>query len=72
MNKPDWEDAPEWAQWLACDEYGPWGWYAKKPRIFGDYCWDIHDSNDPDDKWSSVDAEWVKNDDWMETLEQRP
>lgn len=29
--KPDWKDAPEWAQWLAMDEDGSWGWYSHKP-----------------------------------------
>ena len=36
--KPDWKDAPEWAQWLAMDEDGVWVWYENKPvlkvRIF--------------------------------------
>ena len=31
QNKPSWEDAPEWAEWLAQDSYGCWGWYQIKP-----------------------------------------
>lgn len=30
MNKPDWKDAPEWANWLAQDESGFWGFFSKK------------------------------------------
>jgi hypothetical protein len=28
--KPDWKDAPEWAQWLTFDRDG-WWWFDKKP-----------------------------------------
>ena len=31
MNKPDWKDAPDWAEWLAMDESGDWYWYEIKP-----------------------------------------
>jgi hypothetical protein len=30
--KPDWKDAPEWANWLAMDEDGDWYWYSSAPR----------------------------------------
>lgn len=33
MYKPDWKDAPEWAQYLAMDPDGSWWWYASKPRV---------------------------------------
>ena len=33
MNKPDWKDAPEWANWLAIDEYDEWYWYEFKPQF---------------------------------------
>jgi hypothetical protein len=29
--KPDWKDAPEWANWLAMDESGEWYWYDMAP-----------------------------------------
>lgn len=28
---PDWKDAPEWAQWLACDADGTWYWFEDRP-----------------------------------------
>ena len=34
--KPSWDDAPEWAQWLAKDDDGKWFWYENKPvRVDG-------------------------------------
>lgn len=32
MNKPDWKDAPWWANYLAMDANGVWCWFADKPR----------------------------------------
>ncbi|AVO23690.1 hypothetical protein [Xanthomonas phage XPP1] len=30
--KPNWLDAPEWANFLAMDTDGAWVWYEKHPR----------------------------------------
>lgn len=30
--KPSWDDAPEWAKWLAVDPDGDWFWYENKPE----------------------------------------
>lgn len=32
MNKPDWKDAPEWAEWLAQIASGDWYWYEEEPN----------------------------------------
>lgn len=32
------EDAPQWARWLAQDEYGEWWVFGNKPNA-GDYSW---------------------------------
>ena len=29
--KPSWNDAPEWAQYLAADKDGAWYWYEREP-----------------------------------------
>lgn len=29
--KPDWKDAPEWAQWVAHDANGDWWWFEVEP-----------------------------------------
>jgi hypothetical protein len=37
--KPDWKDAPEWAQWLARSSDGNWTWFEFEPELddTGDY-----------------------------------
>ncbi|MCW0413516.1 hypothetical protein NG831_06340 [Xanthomonas sacchari] len=32
MSKPSWDDAPEWANWLALECYGIWYWHEWKPE----------------------------------------
>ncbi len=36
--KPDWKDAPEWANWMAMDCDGEWYWYADVP-LAGCFYW---------------------------------
>lgn len=31
--KPSWENAPEWANWLAMDYDGTWWWYSNLPKF---------------------------------------
>lgn len=73
-DKPSWDDAPDWAMFLAQDEYGAWGWYESKPVVFDGYCWDIEKYQD---KWcrpKNFDAfsRFMINSKWRETLEARP
>jgi hypothetical protein len=35
--KPDWKDAPEWANWLAQDKDGHWYWFEKLPWLDGGF-----------------------------------
>ena len=38
--KPDWKNAPEWANWLAMDNSGEWFWYEIEPLyISNDDSW---------------------------------
>lgn len=40
MIKPDWKDAPEWANYLAQDECGAWWWYECEPSYCSfNNCW---------------------------------
>ena len=63
--KPDWADAPEWANWLAIDFSQRWYWYEHKP------------CENRFDRWitgtgrfeSCVPFEKIS---WSQTLEQRP
>lgn len=34
--KPDWKDAPEWANWLAMDSSGKWYWWEYEPEFTGE------------------------------------
>lgn len=36
MNKPSWDSAPEWANYLAMDEDGTWWWYQNEPVPISD------------------------------------
>jgi len=33
MNKPNWNDAPPWADWLAMDSDEQWYWHAYEPQL---------------------------------------
>ena len=60
--KPDWKDAPEWANYLAMDEDGNWYWYESEPRPWSTY-------------WGRTCGQTClasESEDWTETLEQRP
>lgn len=63
QNKPSWEDAPEWGEWLAQDEDGEWKWLAGLP---GKYV----------DGWTAVKikgcCKGLDLGDWRDTLEKRP
>lgn len=46
MSKPNWKDAPAWAQWLSMDGDGLWSWWEIKPE------WD----DEAKDWFISIDA----------------
>lgn len=61
--KPNWKDAPEWAQYLAQDSDGSWYWYEQKPEH--DFTW-----------WKPVNVSKFQtaeiSSDWQDSLEKRP
>lgn len=62
--KPDWKNAPEWANWLAEDANGFWYWYADQPWIEG-----------IDSVWSCGGAykrASMPDGSWRDSLEPRP
>jgi hypothetical protein len=70
--KPSWDDAPEWAQWLTQGRYGGWIWWELKPKVTD---WAGCDMN----YWVSLftgrtegAGESPPSQDWRDTLEQRP
>lgn len=60
--KPSWDDAPEWANYLARDKNGQWFWYENKPIALTGY-W-----NNQTGKTMAIN----EVNDWKETLEKRP
>lgn len=64
-DKPDWKDAPDWAEYLAQHYCGSWMWFDAKPRASG-FAWCGTDRFEPAGRGD-------KNpDSWLDTLEQRP
>lgn len=65
--KPDWEDAPAWAQWRAQCKDGYWIWFRSKPRLVKRYGY-----------WTSTNPTRLiagfedPTPDWTNTLEERP
>ena len=60
--KPEWKDAPEWANYLAMDSDGEWFWYESPPGI-GLKCWRVSEG-----ACSNAGTEQH----WRETKEARP
>jgi len=68
--KPDWKDAPEWANYLAMNGSGWWFWFKEKPFISEYYS-----------EWLPSDyliggscraGGYCGANNWLESLEQRP
>lgn len=71
---PSWDDSPKWANWLAQDEDGRWGWYSLKPTLDDEPTefspqrndqWWLADS---DERTISADA----RSGWRSSLQPRP
>ena len=61
---PNWEDAPEWANWLAQDKSGAWFWHIEKPcpRDTGNCSW----------IGGRYQSATKLNKNWQQTLQERP
>jgi len=71
VTKPEWKDAPAWANWLAQDKDGWWAWWNIVPLVCerGE-CWN---QGKPMENWEYLDihvSEVVG--DWKDNLEARP
>jgi hypothetical protein len=70
MSKPNWDDAPDWANWVAMDRGGHWYWHAGEPF------WDSYDGawydNDFDDEITLLACSDMSEIDPSSTLEGRP
>jgi hypothetical protein len=72
--KPNWENAPEWAQWLAQDADGQWCWFRHKPLKESEPAmWNNNLSlsvkGQPQWQRASKQSSSVN---WRRTLEERP
>lgn len=69
INRPSWNDAPQWAQWLAQDEDGEWWWHQEEPEL-------SHEEGcfDSGGRLESICAgiDDIAGHDWRDTLEPRP
>lgn len=74
INKPSWENSPEWAQYLAMDKNGDWVFYESR-QLSPDYCeWYIEDGHDVDHDIYELASRAIfvpAGYDWKETLEHR-
>lgn len=68
QNKPSWEDAPEWAEWLAQHASGYWAWGCGNPAADAK-AWEGV-GEDWEVQWSGCAGEVLG--DWRDTLERRP
>ncbi len=69
--KPDWKDAPKWANWLAQHGDGSWWWFEERPKadtMFRIWTTRYQCNNEfafvPDEK------QYIPT--WMHTRERRP
>lgn len=65
MSKPDWKDAPDWANYLSREPGGEWYWSETKPKVHCDGFWETEIG-----RWECANPDWEN--DWYETLEERP
>jgi hypothetical protein len=66
QNKPSWEGAPEWAEWLAQDSDGEWFWFIDRPVI---YKFTFQPVKSPQGIQLASKGEVLG--DWRDTLERR-
>lgn len=69
--KPEWSEAPEWANWLAQDLNGSWYWYASRPSE-GVTHWRAADVTGQSLVPSVARYKGNDEPEWKETLEERP
>lgn len=70
QNKPSWDEAPSWAEWLCQRDDGMWFWLVREPRL-SDAGWETnHESRSAYAAGDQVEKHIIG--DWRDTLERRP
>ncbi|MFC7091932.1 hypothetical protein ACFQH5_20530, partial [Halomonas salifodinae] len=72
INKPSWDDAPEWAEWLAQDEDGSWWFFNGRPKLAADFWYHGDHKEDPRFGKKALNGGLPAGHDWRQTLERRP
>lgn len=73
QNKPSWEDAPEWAEWLAQDDDGEWKWLGHNPsKYINGWTANKLSCCKKMGPYGSVIEKGTILGDWRDTLEKRP
>lgn len=68
INKPSWDDAPKWAEWLAQDADGQWNWFDEEPYMdLKEWCIAYQEM-----VGKARRGALVAGLDWRQTLERRP
>ena len=60
---PDWNDAPEWANYLAQDKNGGWYWYENRP---------ILEINRWDEEGQEPERAYPRSNEWQKSLQPKP
>jgi hypothetical protein len=67
-NKPNWDDLPAKAKFIAMDEDGTWRWFTTKPIPFLKFGhWDRATEGETLFNWNPK-----PNENWVKSLEKRP
>ena len=75
--KPDWKDAPDWANYLAMDENGAYHWFANVPQQglaawIGAYHWVADVPRQGRKDYTNVRLAAIEGIVWRNSLEKRP
>lgn len=58
MTKPTWDDAPDWANYMAMDSDGVWYFYANKPSYGLHSWWPVNNSDQRRERWQPIVPGW--------------
>ena len=73
QNKPSWEDAPEWAEWVAQDDDGEWKWLGSNPsKYINGWTANKLSCCKKMGSYGSVIEKGTILGDWRDTIEKRP
>lgn len=67
-NIPSWDDAPNWANWLAQDKSGKWYWFDVRPYARAD-AWDYRET---EARYKLAASSGIENEEWLRSLVARP